>query len=57
MAHLEIRRRHASLKDGVALVFDGTATIYAVLFIDLSEVLPNLPLFEHTSKPERVHKA
>jgi hypothetical protein len=55
MAHLDIHRRRASLKDGVALVFHGTATTKAALFIDLSEVLPNLPLFERTSKANRMH--
>jgi hypothetical protein len=57
MAHLEIFRRYASLKDGVALVFDGAATIKADLFIGRSEDLPKLRLFEHTSKPERIHKS
>jgi hypothetical protein len=33
------------------LVFDGTATILAALFIDRSEDLPMLRLFAHTSKP------
>jgi hypothetical protein len=37
MAHLEIGRRYACLKDAVALVFDGTAKIKAALFIDRSE--------------------
>jgi hypothetical protein len=57
MAHLEIRGRHASLKDGVALVFDSTAMTKAALFIGRSEDLPNLRPFEHTAKPERIHKA
>jgi hypothetical protein len=43
---------YASSKDGVALVFDGTATTKAALFIALSVVLPKSPLFEHTSKPK-----
>jgi len=57
MAHLDIRRRRASLKDGVALVFHGTATTKAALFIDLSEVLPNLSLFEHKSKANGIHNS
>jgi len=52
MAHLEICCGHASLKDGVALVFDGIAPAKAALFIVLSEVLPESPVFEHTSKPD-----
>jgi hypothetical protein len=52
MAHLEIWCGYAFLKDGVALVFDGTATAKAALFFALSEVLLKSPLFEHTSKPK-----
>jgi hypothetical protein len=50
--HLETWCGYASLKDGLALVSDGTATAKAALFIALSEVLPKSPLFEHTSKPK-----
>jgi hypothetical protein len=32
MAHPKIFRRYASLKDGVALVFDGTAKTKAAVF-------------------------
>jgi len=38
--HLEIWRGYASLKGGAALVFGGTATTRAALFIAQSEVLP-----------------
>ncbi|GAC1690467.1 MAG: hypothetical protein PVS2B2_28540 [Candidatus Acidiferrum sp.] len=50
MAHLEIWSGYASLKDGVALVFNGTATTKTVLFIAVSEVLPKAPPFERTLK-------
>jgi hypothetical protein len=56
MAHLEICRRYASLKDGVALVFDGTATLQAALFIDRSEDLLKSRLFELTSRSDGTHK-
>jgi hypothetical protein len=52
MAHLEIWCGYASLKDGLALGFDGTATTETALFIALIEVLPKSPPFEHTSKPK-----
>jgi hypothetical protein len=52
MAYLKIWCGYASLKDFVALVFDGTATTKGALLIALSEVLPKSPLFEHTSKPK-----
>jgi hypothetical protein len=52
MAHLEIWCGYASLKDGVMLVFDGAAMAKGALFIALSEVPPNSPLFEATSKPK-----
>jgi len=51
MAHLEFVR-YASLKKGMALTFDGTAAINPSLFIALREVLPQSPLFAHTSKPK-----
>jgi len=52
MAHLEICCSYASLKDGVALVFDGTATTKTALFMALSEVPHKPPRLEHTSKPK-----
>jgi hypothetical protein len=52
MAPLEIWCGYASLKDGVAFVFNGAATAKAALFIARSAVLPKSPLFEHTSKPK-----
>jgi hypothetical protein len=48
--HLAIWCGYASLKDGGALVFDGTAAAKTALFIALSEVLPRSPVFEPTSK-------
>jgi len=39
------------------LVFHGPATTKTALFIDRSEVLPNLPLLERTSKPNGIHNA
>jgi hypothetical protein len=39
------------LKGGRGIGLDGTATAKAALFIVLSEVLPDLPFLEHTSKP------
>jgi hypothetical protein len=40
------------VKDGVALLFDGTAVAKTVLFIALSELLPKSPHFQHASRPK-----
>jgi hypothetical protein len=52
MEHLAIWCGYAPLENGVALVFDGTATTKAAPWIALSEVLPKSLLFEHTPKPK-----
>jgi hypothetical protein len=40
------------VKDGVALLFDGTVMAKTALFVALSDLLPKSPLLEHTSKPK-----
>jgi hypothetical protein len=44
------------MKKGMALAFDGTAAVNTRLFIALSEVLPQSPLFNHTAKPKGIDK-
>jgi len=50
--HLASWCGYALVKNGVALVFDGTATTKINVFIASSEVLPKSPPSEHTSKPK-----
>jgi hypothetical protein len=57
LARFAIWRGHGSLKDGDALVFDGTATTKAALFVALSEVLRKSSLFEQSSKQKKILKA
>jgi hypothetical protein len=52
MALLDTCCDYASLKDDVTLVFDGTGPAKTARFMDLSEVLQESPLLEHTSKLE-----
>ena len=48
LARLAIWCGYGSLKDGVAFVFDGTATTKTGLFVALSEVLSKSTLFDQS---------
>jgi hypothetical protein len=53
LGHLAIWCGYASLKDGVALVFDGTAATKPALFLAMNEVLVKSPLLNtHQDRSE-----